>query len=167
MKLLSIISVALTALFVFALADTNNYIAASNAAAEAGVTPEEKTRFAMFEYWHNSGSAAIADCVAGFSHVRLIVGKFNSLRGNKKDFAAQAYDMISDGRSWQFYGGHCKQQDPNTWEANAYYIEAENRWQDISVPNTYVWAGPVRKGVGPQTLEKIGESTIITRNMYD
>ncbi|EMR62663.1 hypothetical protein UCREL1_10396 [Eutypa lata UCREL1] len=167
MKLLSIISVALTALFVFTLADTNNYVVASNAAAEAGVTPEENMRFAIYEYWHNSGSAAIADCVAGFSHVRLIVGKFDSLRSDEKDFAAETYDMISDGRSWQFYGGRCEQQKPNTWEANAYYIPEEKRWQDISVPNTYVWAGPVRKGVGSKTLKKIGESTIITRNMYD
>lgn len=167
MKLLSIISVAFTALFVFTLADTDNYIAASNAAAEAGVTPDEKTTYAMYEYWHNSGMGTIADCVAGFSHVRLIVGKFSKLKTNRKDFAGNAYDMISDGRSWQFYGGQCEQQEPNTWEANSYWIEAEERWQQTSVPNSYAWAGPVRKRVGTQTVTNIGESTIITRNMYD
>lgn len=75
--------------------------------------------------------------------------------------------MISDSRSWQFYEGHYEQQEPNTWEVNHYWIDEEQRWQEISVPNTYVWAGPVRKRVGSQTVKNIGESTMITRNMYD
>ncbi|KAI0179456.1 hypothetical protein GGR52DRAFT_589180 [Hypoxylon sp. FL1284] len=141
MKFLALLSTVVAAFVLLVAADQENYNVAREASVrKTGNEVDKRYRYAMFEYWHAMNKAE--ECVAGFSHVRLIVGKFNG-----EDFQAEAFDMTSTGEgssggAWSGVTG--ADREPN-WLANRYIKDGQIR--RVSRNSQYEWAGQVRSGV--------------------
>ncbi|KAI1763258.1 hypothetical protein GGR53DRAFT_531705 [Hypoxylon sp. FL1150] len=146
-----------------AAADQENYNVAREAAVTAtGKEPDKKSRYAMLEYWHATNQAE--QCVAGFSHVRLIVGKFS---GSGNDFKAEAFDMVSDGNgpSGGSWTAVTEAERDKNWLANRYIKNGQVR--RVSVNSQYQWLGKVRSGVTNSHIQSLGEQYCRTYPTYN
>jgi hypothetical protein len=120
--------------------ETDAYKALSEAYTKkaTGVIPEGK-RLAFMELWHNGNQ--VIECVAGYSHVRLIVGtvkhaKQTRTSEEKFDFAGKAYDLTSD---------ELKKNKQPVGGKTDYLIDDPWKFSIRTPPNTYEYLGTVSK----------------------
>jgi hypothetical protein len=159
--------VAILLAFNAAAEHTESYLAAARAAAEKGVTLRHGETHALYEYW--AAANTIFQCLTGFSHVRLVVGKVQYKERNNRhdlDFKANAWHMISAGTNAANliarpikspYGGTV-QAEADTWYPNQYYNYQEREWRRTSRDNRYVYAGQVTTTTAPSQITRIGMS---------
>ncbi|KAI0136925.1 hypothetical protein BJ170DRAFT_710969 [Xylariales sp. AK1849] len=145
MKLLGYLTTLFAAFLVLVTADTENYQVFKAAADSSGVAVNGVNRFAFYEYWHSTGS--FRDCIVGWSHVRVIVGKRYGTAGNY-DFRATAFDMVigEDGRSVE------PEQEP--WLANSYI--KNGAWVRVSQNSQYSGAHKVKTGYPDNEIANVG-----------
>ncbi|KAI6090687.1 hypothetical protein F4821DRAFT_228833 [Hypoxylon rubiginosum] len=151
MKFLAFLSTIFAAFVLLVAADQENYNVAREAAVTArGSEPDKRYRYAMLEYWHATNTAE--QCVTGFSHVRLVVGKFSG-----SDFQAEAFDMISNGQgpSGGAFTGKTAPDREYNWLANRYFKDGQ--YKRVSTNNQYQWAGQVRTGITNDHIQSLGE----------
>lgn len=151
MKFLALISTIVAAFVLLVAADQENYQVAREASVQKeGREVDKRYRYGMYEYWHATNTAEA--CITGFSHVRLVVGKFNG-----EDFQAEAFDMISNGKgpSGGAWTGKTDADREYNWLANRYIKDGQVL--RVSAGSQYVWAGRVRTGVTNDHIQSLGK----------
>ncbi|XXH04116.1 hypothetical protein Hte_010528 [Hypoxylon texense] len=150
MKFLALLSTIVAAFVLLVAADRENYQIAHTASVQRmGAEVDKRYRYAMYEYWHANNAAEA--CITGFSHVRLVVGRFNG-----EDFQAEAFDMVSNGAgpTGGTWTGKTAPSREENWLANRYI--KDNRVVRVSTASQYQWAGRVRTGVTNDHIHALG-----------
>lgn len=157
MKFPTLLYTIITTFTLLVAADQENYNTANGVSGNV----DRRYRYAMREEWHAN---TIAErCYMGFSHVRLVVGKFSG-----QDFQAEAFEMVSDGHHnthGAFFGVTDADRDTN-WLANRYIKVHEDDGRAevlrVSNPNNYIWLGRIRNGVTNDHIQSLGRCSIST-----
>lgn len=126
--------------------------------AAKGHALKAKTRYALVEKWAPKGHNAY-ECVTGWSHVRLIVGTYES----DTEFSdPKAFDLgTRNGRIEK--GGQVKTQESD-WRANHILAGAGPLayWHKVATPSKYEFAGEVKDSM--HSIKKKGMKVTFVRN---
>ncbi|KAF2091482.1 hypothetical protein K490DRAFT_60922 [Saccharata proteae CBS 121410] len=130
---------------VFATTKTDNFETVEAAYGGDLTSLGSGTKIAFFEKWH--GGNANLECVAGFNHIRLIIGELHMSRATRGKAAewdiirAQGYDLGKDGTS--------------LWGNDVDMVSKEwNLKKAKARGNTFVWKGRVKSDISKTTVDK-------------
>lgn len=134
--------------------NTPSYDAFVSACQHNGINPDALNtnyRYAIYDYSPSRGGAT--DCIAGFHHVRLVVGAIVPVAGGK-DFQGTSWDLVilANGQAdW----------DVEPWRADQHISSTTGGWVPNRDPHTFAIAsyGQVKSRYTDNFISNIGKST--------